>query len=154
MCLFCFVLFCFCLVGCFRSAFLRKLTANVMQHVIMIHCLSPSNPTRHNVSFVSICVPDPGESVRVTDMMSEPSYERGIEERVTASVRSINWKPLGKLKSNWSWQWNTQWWVGGGGGEGHRRKARRKIPKSETGMTASILKKDPQTWTVQTNAVY
>ena len=31
---------------------------------------------------------------------------------------------------------------GSGRGErGHRRKARRKIPKSETGMTASILKK-------------
>ena len=35
---------------------------------------------------------------------------------------------------------------GSGRGErGHRRKARRKIPKSETGMTASVLKQDPKT---------
>ena len=56
----------------------------------MTHSLSPSNPSRHNVSFVSIWASGPGESDSVISTTSKSSDETESEEPVDSFLPSIH----------------------------------------------------------------
>ena len=57
----------------------------------LVQSTSVSNPSRHNVSFASICITDPGGSYWARSVTFESSDEGESEEPVDSFRRSIHW---------------------------------------------------------------